>query len=105
MANAYRMDAALSLLRFVATSGDKGSRSDFAECHMAITGGLEMPEGQLEVAGADVIQARRNKTVVEKRNVIDLVVRHAINASTTGAALIKDMREKDLLRYLLDKRC
>jgi hypothetical protein len=47
---------------------------------MAITGGLEMPEGQLEVAGADVIRARRSKTVVEKRNVIDSVVCHAINA-------------------------
>jgi hypothetical protein len=47
---------------------------------MAITGGLEMPEGQLEVAGADVIRARRSKTVVGKRNVIDSVVRHAMNA-------------------------
>lgn len=78
MANGYHIDAALSLLRFVVTSGDERSRSDFEECRMAITGGLEMPEGELEVAGTDVIRARRSKTVVEKRNVIDLVVRHAI---------------------------
>jgi hypothetical protein len=72
------MDATLSLLRFVATSGNKGSRSDFEEYRMAVTGGLKMPEGQLEVAGANVIRARRSKTVVEERNVIDSVVRHAI---------------------------
>ena len=77
MANAYRIDAALSLLRFVATSGNKDSCSDFKECRMAITGGLEMPEGQLEVAGADVIRARCSKTVVKKRN---SVLRHATNA-------------------------
>jgi hypothetical protein len=73
--NAYRIDAASSLLRFVATSGNKGSCSDFKECRMA--GGLEMPEGQLEVAGADVIRARCSKTVVKKRN---SVLRHATNA-------------------------
>jgi hypothetical protein len=61
------MDVTLSLLRFVATSGNIGSCSDFKECHMTITGGLEMPEGQLEVSAADVIQARRNRMVLEKR--------------------------------------
>jgi hypothetical protein len=41
---------------------------DFEECRMAITGGLEMPEGQLEAAGADVTQARRSRTVIKKHH-------------------------------------
>jgi hypothetical protein len=109
-ANAYRIDATLSLLRFVATSatsatsgdevatsatsGDKVSRmaiADFSECRMAITGGLEMPEGQLEVAAADVIRARRSRTAAEKR----IARHHAKAAAIIRAYTARQLRNRD----------
>lgn len=105
-ANAYRIDATLSLLRFVATSatsgdevatsatsGDKVSRmaiTDFNECRMAITGGLEMPKGQLEVGRADIIRVRRSKTAPEKR-----IALHQAKA----AAIIRSYQRDRIRRY------
>jgi hypothetical protein len=92
-ANAYRIDATLSLLRLVATCATtRMAIMDFSECRMAITGGLEMPEGQLEVARVDIVRvrARRSKTAAEKR-----IARHQAKA----AAIIRSYQRDRIRRY------
>jgi hypothetical protein len=73
----------MSLLRVILKGG--AHTDDFEKCRVAVTGGLDMPEGQLEVAGIDLTRARRSRTIVEKRT-----ARHHAKA----AAIIRDYNRR-----------
>jgi hypothetical protein len=57
-------------------------------------GGLEMPEGQLGVAGADITRVRRSRTVVRKHHAkVRAIIQsynHSRNPAVRAARQLKD---------------